>query len=603
MTPDLPRPSAIEDYGLIGNLHTAALVHRNGCIDWLCLPRFDSAACFARLLGENQNGYWQVAPVAQPTSTTRRYEGENLILVTRVETATGVVDVTDFMPVNPPAGIGQLMRIVEGISGSVEMQTTLFLRFDYGAVVPWVRAQPDGIYAVSGSQAVRIRTPVKLEGENMHTVGRFTVAAGERVPFTMSWHSSFMLEPRPVRAERELRRTRRWWAKWAGTCDCQGEMRQPVMRSLITLKALTHSITGGMVAAVTTSLPEWPGSVRNWDYRYCWVRDAAFTLNAFMRWGHKEEIISWKAWLLRAVAGKPEDLQIMYAITGERRLTELELPWLKGFLDSKPVRIGNAASEQRQLDVYGELIDALSLGRRIGIPPTPDSWAMATKILEFLMQIWSQPDSGLWEERGEPRHFVYSKVMAWVAFDRAIAAAAAHPEMPAEVDEWRKTRDAIHAQVCDQGFHAAKNSFTQTYGSDLLDASLLRIPLVGFLPADDPRVVGTVEAVQRELIADGMVMRYQTDRAGDGLPPGEGAFLACTFWLADALIAIGRRDEGRAIFERLLALGNDLGLLAEEYDPRTKRQLGNFPQAFSHVGVLHTARNLLDPGEMGRLPR
>ncbi len=600
---ELPRPTLIEDYGLIGNLHTAALVHRNGAVDWLCLPRFDGPACFARLLGENQNGHWQVAPVAEPKTITRRYHGETLILITRFETDTGMVEITDFMPVNPPAGIGQLVRIVEGVAGEVDMQTTLFLRFDYGSVIPWVRSQPDGIYAVSGPQAVRVRTEVRLEGENMHTVGRFTVKAGERVPFVMSWHPSYMPEPDHIRPERELRRTTRWWARWAGSYQCDPELRGPVVRSLITLKAMTHALTGGVVAAVTTSLPEWPGSVRNWDYRYCWVRDAAFTLNAFLRWGHKEELISWKAWLLRAVAGKPEDLQIMYGITGERRLTELELPWLKGFLDSKPVRVGNAASEQRQLDVYGELMDALSLGRRIGIPPSQDSWAMATSILDFLSRIWSEPDSGLWEERGEPRHFTYSKIMAWVAFDRAIAAAESHPELPSKVEEWKGRRDAIHSQVCEYGFHKGKNSFTQSYDRDVLDASLLRIPLIGFLPPDDPRVVGTVEAIQRELVVEGMVMRYQTDGSGDGLPPGEGSFVACTFWLADALIAIGRRDEGKAIFERLLTMANDLGLMAEEYDPKAGRQLGNFPQAFSHVGLLHTARNLIDPDQMGHLPR
>jgi GH15 family glucan-1,4-alpha-glucosidase len=593
---DLPRPDRIEDYGLIGNLHTAALVHRNGAIDWLCLPRFDGPACFARLLGENQNGYWQIAPVTTPTNITRGYEGETLILTTRFETATGIAEITDFMPLDPAHGVGQLVRIVQGIEGTVDMQTTLFLRFDYGSVVPWVRAQTDGIYAVSGSQAVRIRTRVKLEGQNMHTVGRFTITAGKRIPFVMSWHQSYYPEPRAVHPETSLRATAKWWKRWVDTYDCPQDLRAPVIRSLITLKALTHAHTGGIVAAVTTSLPERIGGVRNWDYRYCWVRDAAFTLNAFMRWGHREEIVSWKAWLLRAAAGKPEDLQIMYGISGDRRLTELELPWLKGFADSQPVRTGNAASQQRQLDVYGELIDAFSLGRRIGLQPTKDSWAMGMTILKFLETIWREPDSGLWEERGKPRHFTYSKVMAWVAFDRAIAAAESHPELRGMIEAWKKTRAEIFAEVCEKGFSKNKNSFTQSYGSDALDASLLRIPLVGFLPPDDPRVIGTVDAIQRELMSGGMVMRYKAEEAQDGLPPGEGSFIACSFWLADALIAIGRQDEGRALFERLLSMANDLGLMAEEYDPIAKRQLGNFPQAFSHVGVLHTARNLVDLG-------
>jgi GH15 family glucan-1,4-alpha-glucosidase len=599
--PTLPRPDHIEDYALIGNLHTAALVHRNGAIDWLCLPRFDSPACFARLLGDEQNGMWRLAPVDETATASRAYVEDTLVLTTTFTTGTGVVALIDFMPMAADIGHGQLIRIVQGVSGSVEMAMALFLRFDYGAVIPWVRHQEDGILAVSGPQSVRLRTAVPVQGENMHTAAHFTVTAGERIPFVLSWSPSYLAEQRPLRPERLLRKTSRWWRKWAQGCTiCDGALRGPVIRSLITLKALTYEPTGGIVAAPTTSLPEYIGGPRNWDYRYCWVRDAAFTLNAFMRWGHMEEIRTWRAWLQRAVAGKPEDLQIMYSLTGERRLTELELPWLQGFADSQPVRLGNAASEQRQLDVYGELIDALSLGRRLGIQPTEDSWAMGVALLNFLETIWAEPDSGLWEERGEPRHFTYSKVMAWVAFDRAIAAVK-DTNLAAPVESWEKTRDAIHADVCAKGFDHQRNSFVQSYGSQALDASCLRIPLVGFLPPDDPRVIGTIEAIQRELVEDGMVLRYRTEGGEDGLPPGEGAFLACTFWLADALIAIGRVDEAREIFTRLLAVANDVGLLAEEYDPVAKRQLGNFPQAFSHVGLLHTARSLIEAGEMGPL--
>ena len=522
-----------------------------------------------------------------------------MILITRFETETGIVEITDFMPVDPAPGDGRLVRIVEGIEGSVDMQTTLFLRFDYGSVVPWVRHQKDGLLAVSGPQSVRIRTRVKLDGENMHTVGAFTVKQGDRIPFVMSWSQSYMPEPSYRTPEHLLRKTRRFWARWIdGNVHCDGPLREPVVRSLITLKALTHANTGGIVAAVTTSLPEWPGSMRNWDYRYCWVRDAAFTLSAFLRWGHTTEIEAWRGWLLRAAAGNPAKLQIMYGIGGERRLTETEIPWLEGFVNSTPVRVGNKASEQRQLDVYGELADAFALGRTLGMAPNADMWNMALGFFEYLRQIWAEPDSGLWEMRGPPRHHTYSKVMAWVAFDRAIKAAEARG-FEAPLKEWRQTRDEIHAQVCEKGFDPAQNSFTQSYGSPGLDASLLRIPLVGFLPADDPRVIGTVNAIESRLVQNGMVQRYDTAIADDGLPPGEGSFLACSFWLADALIAIGRVGDGRTLFERLLLTGNDLGLFAEEYDPVAGRQLGNFPQAFSHVGLLHTARNLVDQQSSG----
>jgi GH15 family glucan-1,4-alpha-glucosidase len=597
---ELECPCRIEDYALIGNLHTSALVHKNGCIDWMCLPRFDSGAVFARLIGKNDNGYWRLAPADEKATSTRSYDGESLVLKTRFETATGIVDIVDFMPVDPPAGEGDLVRIVEGVSGSVEMEMTLFLRFDYGSAVPWVQKRADGIHAVSGPYAVRLRAPVPLEGENMHTVAKFTVGAGDSVPFLMSWTPSHHPEPPYRNAARLRRKTQRWWKKWAGGCAHKGEYRAAVVRSLITLKALTHAGTGGIVAAVTTSLPESIGGQRNWDYRYCWVRDASFTLDAFLRWGHTEEIGAWRNWLLRAAGGKPEDLQIMYGIGGERRLPEMELTWLEGFCDSKPVRIGNAASQQRQIDVYGELSEAMSLGRRLGLKSTTDSWNMARVMRDYLETIWEQPDSGLWEMRGHPRHFTYSKIMAWVAFDRAVDAIE-KGDRDGPLEKWRALRDRIHADVCEKGFDKQRNTFVQSYGSAALDASLLRIPIVGFLPPDDPRVIGTVEAIQRELMTDGFVQRYKTEEADDGLPPGEGVFLACTFWLADALIAIGRREQGKEIFDRLLAIGNDVGLLAEEYDPQAKRQLGNFPQAFSHVGLLLTARNLLAPEEIGPL--
>jgi GH15 family glucan-1,4-alpha-glucosidase len=434
---------------------------------------------------------------------------------------------------------------------------------------------------------------VQLEGQNMHTAAHFTVNAGDSIPFLMSWTPSHHSEPPYRNANRLRRNTRRWWKRWASGCAHKGKYRAPVIRSLITLKALTHAPTGGMVAAVTTSLPESIGGQRNWDYRYCWVRDASFTLAAFLRWGHTEEIAAWRNWLLRAAGGKPEDLQIMYGIGGERRLPETELTWLKGFCESKPVRLGNAAWQQRQIDVYGELSEAMALGRHLGLKSNTDSWKMATVMRDYLETIWEQPDSGLWEMRGAPRHFTYSKVMAWVAFDRAVDAIEKGGR-DGPLEKWRTIRDRIHADVCEKGYDPERNTFVQSYGAKALDASLLRIPLVGFLPPDDPRVIGTVEAIQRELVVDGLVRRYRTEEADDGLPQGEGAFIACTFWLADALIAIGRHEEGRKIFERLLEISNDVGLLAEEYDPKEKRQLGNFPQAFSHVGVLHTARNLLD---------
>ena len=599
---ELDCPNHIEDYALIGNLHTAALVHKNGCIDWMCLPRFDGGAVFARLLGKNDNGYWRLAPKDESATVTRSYDGESLILKTRYETVTGIVEVIDFMPVDPPLGEGDLVRIVECVEGTVDMDMTLFLRFDYGWAVPWVQKRDDGIYAVSGPYAVRLRTKVPLEGEAMHTAAHFTVRAGESIPFLMSWTPSHRPEPPYRNAARLRRKTHRWWKRWSGSCPHKGLYREMVVRSLITLKALTHVGTGGMVAAVTTSLPEAIGGERNWDYRYCWVRDASFALNAFLRWGHMEEISAWRNWLLRAAAGKPEDLQIMYGIGGERRLPELELDWLEGFCGSRPVRTGNAACQQRQIDVYGELADAMSLGRRLGLPGNQNSWDMAVLMFNFLETIWEQPDSGLWEMRGPPRHFTYSKIMAWAAFDRAVYAIE-HGNQKGPLEKWRATRDRIHAEVCEKGFDKERNCFVQSYGGKGLDASLLRIPVVGFLPPDDPRVIGTVEAIQRELVIDGMVQRYLTAEANDGLPPGEGSFVACTFWLADALIAIGRRDEGKELFERLLAIGNDVGLFAEEYDPRAKRQLGNFPQAFSHVGILHTARNLLDSEEAGRLPK
>ena len=582
-------PLRIEDYGLIGDTQTAALVGRDGSIDWLCLPHFDSGACFAALLGSPDHGRWLIRPDAEVLNTTRRYRPNTLILETDFATDAGDVRVIDFM--TPRDGEPDLIRIVEGLRGEVRMHLELVIRFDYGSIVPWVRKIDGQIRAIGGPDALSLWTDVATEGRGLTTQAEFTVRAGERVPFVLMWHPSHTSSPAPLDPIYELEDTTAWWTTWCERCAYQGPWHEQVTRSLITLKALTFAPTGGMVAAPTTSLPECVGGVRNWDYRFCWLRDATYTLYALTIGGYTEEAAAWRNWLLRAVAGDPSTLQIMYGMHGERRLTELELPWLPGYENSRPVRVGNAASTQLQLDVYGEVMDSLHLARRAGLTDDADAWELQQALLGHLEQAWHEPDEGIWEVRGPRRHFTHSKVMAWVAFDRAVKAVERHGAS-GPVDRWRQLRDEVHAEVLREGFDQERNTFTQYYGSKELDASLLMIPLVGFLPATDPRVVGTVAAIERELMWTGFVQRYQTKEHIDGLPPGEGVFLACTFWLADNYALQGRRDDAVRIFERLLSLRNDLGLLAEQYDPASNRQLGNFPQAFSHVMLINTARNL-----------
>ncbi len=581
----------IEDYGLIGDLQTVALVSRGGSVDWMCVPRFDSGACFAALLGTPKNGRWLLAPAGEIQSTHRHYVGDTLVLETEHETADGLVTVTDFMPLRGVAP--DIVRIVEGKRGRVPMKSELIIRFDYGSIVPWVRRADGGINAVAGPDTLWLHTPVEHHGENMTTVAEFRVEPGQRIPLTLTWHHSYEPRPKEDDPEEVLAETIEFWKDWAGKCTYRGPWREAVIRSLITLKALTYEPTGGIVAAATTSLPEWIGGVRNWDYRYCWLRDATFTLMALLHCGYTDEAWAWREWLLRAVAGDPAVVQIMYGLAGERRLSEFELDWLPGYENSKPVRVGNAASRQFQLDVYGEVVNAMYQARLAGVAPSDDGngWNVGKVLLKSVEDLWVEPDEGIWEVRGPKQHFVHSKVMAWVAIDRGIKAAEKFG-LDAPLDRWRTLRDTIHARVCEQGFDKSLNSFVQAFGSKLLDASLLMIPLVGFLEPDDPRVRGTVEAIQRDLLRDGFVARYDSGKTEDGLPPGEGAFLPCTFWLADNLALIGRQDDAVKMFERLLGLRNDVGLLSEEYDPKAGRQLGNFPQAFSHIGLVNTALNL-----------
>jgi GH15 family glucan-1,4-alpha-glucosidase len=583
--------SRIEDYALIGDCESAALVARDGSIDWLCWPRFDSAACFAALLGKPQNGRWKISPHERPLRVKRSYRGDTLILETGFETAEGAVRLIDFMPVRN--GASDLVRIVEGMRGRVAMDMELILRFDYGASVPWVTRLEGGhgIRAVAGPDKVKLYSPVRLEGENLTTVAHFEVGAGERLAFTLEYVPSHLHSTETLDAEAALAETERFWREWAGRCKIGGEWGEAVRRSLITLKALTYAPTGGIVAAPTTSLPEHLGGVRNWDYRFCWLRDATLTLLSLMGAGYQEEASAWRDWLVRAVAGAPEQMQIMYGIAGERRLPELELPWLAGYEGSAPVRIGNAACRQLQLDVYGEVMDALHQAYKVGLPAHEPSWEMQRALLAHVQKVWEQPDAGMWEIRGAPRHFTYSKVMCWVAFDRGIKAVESWG-LPGPVERWRELRARIHADVCERGFRRSKGCFVQSYGSNELDASLLLIPMTGFLPIHDPRVEATIEAVRKELTEGGLVLRYRTRRGLDGLPPGEGVFLACSFWLVDILCMQGRLAEARALFERLLALRNDVGLLAEEYDPSRRRHLGNFPQAFSHVALVNSAMGL-----------
>ncbi|MFI0218922.1 glycoside hydrolase family 15 protein [Streptomyces lydicus] len=584
----------IEDYALIGDLQTAALVGRDGSIDWLCLPRFDSPACFAALLGGRDNGHWTLSPHSPEARAERSYRGDSLILDTVWEAPTGRVRVTDFMPQRDRAP--DVVRIVEGLDGSVEMRGVLRLRFDYGRVVPWVRAVEGSRVAIAGPDSVWLRTPSHgtTYGKDFSTRSDFTVAAGRRTAFVLTWHPSH--EPRPdlIDPFEALADTLEDWRTWSARCRYDGPHRAAVIRSLITLKALTYAPTGGIVAAPTTSLPEEVGGVRNWDYRYCWLRDASLTLDALLAAGYLEEAGAWRDWLLRAVAGAPEDLQIMYGLAGERRLPEAELPWLAGYSGSTPVRIGNAAVEQRQLDVYGEVIDSFHIARTAGLPAEPHAWSIQRTVVDYLETTWRDPDEGLWEIRGPRRHFVHSKVMAWVAADRAVRALEANPKLSGDIDRWRAMRDEVHREVCERGYDPERGTFTQFYGSAELDAATLLIPRVGFLPGDDPRVVGTIDAVLRELTHDGLVRRYSSgDVPVDGLPGDEGTFLACSFWLVDALQLSGRRQEAVQLFERLLELRNDVGLLSEEYDPVAGRQLGNFPQAFSHIGLVGTAFGLL----------
>jgi GH15 family glucan-1,4-alpha-glucosidase len=576
---------------MIGDCQTAALVGSDGSIDWLCFPWFDSGACFAALLGSAKNGRWLLRPESEVKTVHRRYRGDTLILETEYETADGAVTVVDCMP--PRTETPDVIRMVIGRSGRVRMAMELIIRFDYGWVVPWVRHTEDGIRAVAGPDTLRLRTPVDVRGEDLSTVARFEVSAGDKVPMILSWHASHLPEPEAIGAEEAIAYTDKWWTEWSGHCTHQGKWRNAVIRSLITLKALTFAPAGGIVAAPTTSLPEQPGGVRNWDYRYCWLRDATFTLYAMLMTGYTQEASEFRDWLLRAVAGDPAGLQIKYGLLGQRRLTELTLDWLPGYEDSRPVRTGNAASGQFQLDVYGEVLDMLYLCRRQGMPTGEAGWRFEKALLRFLTDAWKRPDEGIWEVRGPRRHFTHSKMMAWVAFDRAVKEVECYgAEGP--VDEWRRTRSAIHQDVCERGFNAKVGAFTQYYEGDVLDASLLMMSQVGFLPASDARVRGTISAIEKHLMRDGFVDRYATHESIDGLPPGEASFLPCSFWLVDNMVLQGRREEAEAMFERLLNLRNELGLLSEEYCPHQRRLLGNFPQAFTHVGLINTARNLVE---------
>ncbi len=583
----------LEDYALIGDTQTAALVSTEGAIDWLCLPRFDSGACFAAVLGDASHGSWRIAPSGGGVASGRTYRPGTLVLETTFTTEQGSVRIIDCMPIRGEAP--DVVRVVEGISGRVDMRMDLTIRFDYGRAVPWVRRRGDEhLVAISGPDSLHLWTPVATHGEGLSTVADFSVAAGERVPFVLAWHPSHEPAPDLIDPVRAVEDTTTWWEEWSSRCTTTaGPHRGAVVRSLITLKALTYAPTGGLVAAPTTSLPEEIGGVRNWDYRYCWIRDATFSLYALMLGGYEAEALAWRDWLLRAAAGAPDQMQIMYGAAGERRLPEMVLDWLPGYEASAPVRIGNAASDQFQLDVYGEVMDCLHQARRAGVPDDPSAWGLQRSLMDFLEGHWREPDEGIWEVRGPRRHFTHSKVMAWVAADRAVKAVE-QAGLDGPVEQWQRLRAEIHAEVCAEGFDSEQGSFTQSFGRPELDASLLMVPLVGFLPATDPRVVGTVAAVEERLCVDGFVLRYAEDSYGgvDGLPGREGAFLPCSFWLADNLILQGRHDEGAALFDRLCGISNDVGLLSEEYDPVARRLLGNFPQAFTHVALVNTAHNL-----------
>jgi GH15 family glucan-1,4-alpha-glucosidase len=588
----------IEDYALIGDCETAALVDKCGSIDWLCWPDFASQACFAALLGNEDNGFWRISPGQGNWTTTRAYRDHTLILETMFHHADGVVRLIDFMPIRERHS--DVMRIVEGVQGNVPMRMELKLRFDYGRTVPWVTGIENGIRAVAGPNLALLHASIPVHGENLATLANFTVGKGQRIWFTLTYGESFQPDPAPIDTKQALKDTENFWIPWAAKLRYKGKYRDLVERSLITLKALTFLPTGGIVAAATSSLPEWIGGVRNWDYRYCWLRDTTFTLMALTSGGYYDEAAAWQDWLLRALAGSPDQIQIMYGLKGERQVEEWEADWLQGYEGSRPVRVGNAAATQMQLDIYGEMLDCFFHAQKNMSVHGEDDFRVLALLLEHLEKVWQEPDEGIWETRGGRRQFTYSKMMAWVAFDRAVKLAE-HLNYAAPLDKWKSIRDAIHADVCARAFNVEKNSFVRHYGSDQLDAALLLMPQVGFLPPDDPRIRSTMEAIERELMPDGFVLRYDTTRVKDGLPPGEGVFIACSFWMVSSLHAVGRNQEARALFERLIGLCNDVGLLSEEYDTGRKRLVGNFPQAFSHISLVIAACDLEGPtGHAGR---
>jgi GH15 family glucan-1,4-alpha-glucosidase len=585
-------PARIEDYGFLSDTQTGALVSRDGCVDWLCLPRFDSPACFASLLGDKRNGHWSFFSDEKVEKTQRKYRGSSLILETQIETKNGAVQLIDFMP--PRGKNPDIVRIIEGLRGEVRLEMELIIRFAYGLIIPWVRKASDGLEAIAGPDALILRTPVETRGKDLTTVAEFTVRKGERLPFVLTWFRSHEEAPRAINPEHALHETEKFWTDWSGDCRYLGPWTEAVERSLLVLKGLTYAPTGGLVAALTTSLPEEIGGVRNWDYRYCWLRDATFTLITLMRVGYRDEAKSWREWLLRAIAGSAAQMQIMYGVEGERWLDEREIPWLSGYENSKPVRAGNAASNQFQLDVFGEVLLAMHESHSAGLETSEYDWRLQIELMRFLESSWDQPDEGIWEVRGGRKLFTHSKMMAWVAFDRAVKLAeACKYQANDHVERWRKIRDQIHREVCERGYNSKKKAFTQVYGSDALDASLLMMPRLGFLPLTDERVRGTILAIERELMQDGFVLRYRvSEEHVDGLPGREGVFLPCSFWLANGLHFIGRTEDAKKMFERLLTLRNDLGLLSEEYDPIARRQLGNFPQAFTHLALVNSARIL-----------
>jgi GH15 family glucan-1,4-alpha-glucosidase len=590
----------IEDYALIGDCETAALVNRNGSIDWLCWPAFDSDACFTALLGDDKHGHWKIAPAAEVTKCSRRYRGDTLILETRLETADGVITLIDFMP--PRGAASDVVRIVRGETGRVKLRMDLVIRFGFGVAIPWVRRTEDGaLLGICGPDMAVLRTPVETHGENLTTVAEFEVNAGDSVPFVLTYGPSHLKVPAPIDPDQALRDTEEFWSEWSGRCIYDGENRDLVMRSLITLKALTYAPSGGIVAAPTMSLPEKLGGARNWDYRFCWLRDATFTLLVLMNSGYTEEALAWHNWLLRAAAGSPADMQIMYGIMGQRRLLEWEADWLPGYEGAQPVRVGNAAHAQLQLDVYGELIDAFHQSRMAHLELDGETWAVERQVLEHLASMWDQPDHGIWERRGDGAHYVFSKVMCWVAFDRGIKSAEAYG-LEAPLDDWRALRDTIHRDVCDKGFNPALNAFVEYYGADVLDASVLLLPAVGFLPASDPRVQGTIAATEKYLMRDGFVLRHDPREQTGEKQPIEGAFLACSLWLADVYILAGEIGKAQDLFDRVVGIANDVGLLAEEYDSIAKRQTGNFPQALTHIALINTAHNLCDAKRSAEKP-